>query len=160
MRRRLPNAFIDQFGKQLAVNEARSPLGVISSSGLCGHYFIKRFALSFERSNTVANGSKDIAVFDHFGFAADRAVPRNNNGLVRHHREIGLRGLDHSVDASASRIIDEWVMSVPPNVPRMQDISLRKIDRDIAIGVLRIAIFNTDCCAVKMKRLLCSSNLG
>jgi len=77
MRRRLPNACIDQFGKELAVNEARSPLGVISGSGLCGHYLIKRFALSFERSNAVPNGSKDIAVFDHFGFAANRAVPWN-----------------------------------------------------------------------------------
>src|SRR6266404_5200800 len=112
MRRILPHAFIDQFGKELAVNEARSPLGVISSSGLCGHYFIKRFALSFKSGNTVANGSQDIAVFDHFGFAADRAVPRNNNGLVCHHREICFRGLDHAVNASTSRIIDEWVMSV------------------------------------------------
>src|SRR5258708_39623859 len=116
MRRRLPNAFIDQFGKELAVNEARSPLGVISSSGLCGHYFIKRFALSFESGNTVANGSKDIAVFDHFGLAADRAVPRDNNGLVRHHPEIRFRRLDHAVNVSASGIIDEWVESVPPSV--------------------------------------------
>ena len=74
MRRRLPNAFIDQFGKELAVNEARSPLGVISSSGLRGHYFIKRFALSFESGNTVANGSKNVALFDHFDFAANSYV--------------------------------------------------------------------------------------
>ena len=44
MRRIFPNAFIDQFGKELAVNEARSPLGVVSSRGLSGHYFIQ-FAL-------------------------------------------------------------------------------------------------------------------
>src|SRR6476620_3201284 len=160
MRRLLPNAFIDQLGKELAVNEARSPLGVISSSGLCGHYFIKRFALPFESGNTVANGSKEIAVFDHFGFAADRAVPRNNNGLVRHPREICFRRLDHAVNVSASRIIDEWEMSVPPSVARMQDISLGKIDRDIAIGVGGPVIFKSDGCAVKMKRLLRPGDLG
>src|SRR6267143_4274397 len=116
MRRIFPNAFIDQFGKELAVNEARSPLGVISSSGLCGHYFIKRLALSFESGNTAANRDEKIAVLDHFGFAADRAVPRNNNGLLRHHREICFRGLDHAVNVSASRIIDEREMPVPPGV--------------------------------------------
>src|SRR6266481_9063103 len=134
MRRILPNAFIDQFGKELAVNEARSPLGVISSSGLCGHYFIKRFALSFKSGNTVANGSQDIAVFDHFGFAADRTVSRNNNGLVRDHREICLRGLHHSIEASAGRIIDERIVPVPPSVAGMEDISFSEISRDIAIG--------------------------
>src|ERR1700746_3021199 len=106
MRRRLPNAFADQFDKELAVDEPLSPLGVISSSGFRSHYFVKGFALSFESGNAVPNGRKEIAVFGHFGFAANRAVTRNNNGLVRHHCEIRFRGLDHAVKASASRIID------------------------------------------------------
>ena len=81
----IPNAFVDQFRKELAVNEKPSPLSAVSSSGLCGHDFIKGFALSIESRNAVANGRKNIAVFDHFGFAPDRAMPRDNNGLVRHH---------------------------------------------------------------------------
>src|ERR1700693_6125256 len=103
MRRIFPKAFVDQFGKELAVNEASSPLLVISSSGLCRHYFINGFALSFEGGNPIANGRKEIAVFDHFGFAAYRTVPRNNNGLVRYPRHVCLRGANHSIEASASR---------------------------------------------------------
>src|ERR1700730_902861 len=160
MRRRSPNAFIDQFGKELAVDEARSRLGVISSSELRGHYFIKRFAPSFESNNTVANGSKDVSVFDHFGSAADRTVPRNNEGLVRDEGEICLGGRDHAVNVSASRIIDEWVVSVPPSVSGEEDISFSEISRDIAIGVSGIVMFKRDCCAVKMKRLLRSDDLG
>ena len=53
-----------------------SPLGVISSSGLCGHYFIKRFAVFFESSYLIANVSQHVAIRDHFGFAADTAVSR------------------------------------------------------------------------------------
>jgi len=82
MRRIFPDAFVNQFREELAVNEAFSPLGVISSSGLCRDYFIKRFALSFESGNAIANGRKRIAVFEHFGLAADRTVSRNNNGLI------------------------------------------------------------------------------
>ncbi len=134
MRRIFPNAFVDQFRKEFAVNEKPSPLIVISSSGLCGQYFIKGFAFSFESSNAVANGREHIAILGHFGFAADRAVSRNNNGLVCHHREICFRGLDRSTNASASRIIDERVVSVPPSVAGVEDIGLNKISRDIAIG--------------------------
>src|SRR4029077_13750899 len=140
--------------KELAVNEARSPLGVISSSGLCGHYFINGFALFFESGNPIANGRKRIAVFDHFGLAADRTVSRNNNGLVRYPRDVCLRGANHSIEASASRIIDEWVVSVPPSVAGVEDISLNKINRDIAIGVTRTVIFERNGSAIEVKRLV------
>ena len=73
---------------------------------------------------------------------------------------VSFRGLDHAVNASASRIIDEREMPIPPRVASVQDIRLCKIDRDIAIGVRRIVIFKSDGCAVKMKRLLRSGDLG
>src|SRR6266481_7954107 len=122
MRRIFPKAFVNQFRKELAVNEASPPLRVISSSGLCGQYFIKGFAFSFESSNAIANGHKRIAVHGHFGLAADRTVSRNNNGLVRYPRDVCLRGANHSIEASASRIIDERVVSVPPSVAGVEDI--------------------------------------
>src|SRR6266403_660324 len=153
-RRIFPKAFIDQFGKELAVNEASSPLRVISGSGLCRHYFIKGFALSFQGRNAIANGRKRIAVFGHFGLAADRTVTRNNNGLVRYHREICLRGLDHSIEASASRIVDEWIVSVPPSVAGVEDISFNKTSRDIAIGVTRTVIFERNGSAIEAERLV------
>src|SRR6267378_3615453 len=153
-RRIFPKAFVNQFGKELAVNETSSPLRVISGSGLCHYYFIKGFALSFEGRNAIANGRKRIAVFGHFGLAADRTVSRNNNGLVRYHREICLRGLNHSIEASASRIVDEWVVSVPPSVAGVEDISFNKISRDIAIGVTRTVIFERNGRAIKAERLV------
>src|SRR5215813_258024 len=154
MCRIFPHAFVDQFRKQLAVNEASSPLGIISSSRLCSHYFIKRFALFLKHSNSVANGREHVAILIHLRFAADRAVPRNDDGLICHHREICFRGLDHPVKASTSRIIDEWVVSVPPGVAGMKDISFSEISRDVAIGMSWAAIFERDSSAVEMKRFV------
>ena len=137
-----------------------SPLGVISSSGLCGHYFIKRFAVFFESSYLVANVSQHVAIRDHFGFAADGAVSRNNDGLVCHRRDICFRCFDHPVNVSAGRIIDERVMSVPPRVAGVQDISFNKISRDIAIGMSWAIMFKRDGDAIKMKRLVSREQIG
>src|SRR2546426_5781373 len=153
MRRIFPNAFVNQFRKDLAASEKPSPLRVISSSGLCSHYFIKGFALSFESSNAIANGRKDIAVFDQLRFVPNRAVARNDNCFVGNPRDVCLRGANHSIDASASRIIDEWVVSVPPSVAGMEDISFNKISRDIAIGVTGTVIFERNGSAIEAERL-------
>src|SRR4029077_266488 len=110
--------------------------------------------LSLESSNAFANGRKDIAVFNHFRFAADRAVPRDNDGLVRYHREIRFRGFDHAVNVSASRTIDEWVISVPPGVAGMEDISFNKISRDITVGMSWAVMFKHNGSAIELERLV------
>src|SRR6266403_3595800 len=148
------NAFVNQLGKEIAVNKASSPLRVISSSGLCRHYFIKGFAFSFESSNTIVNGRKRIAVFDHFGFAADRAVARNDNCFVGDPRDVCLRGANHSIKASASRIVDEREISVPPRVAGVQNIRFCEIDGNVAVGVSRVVTFERNGGAIPVKRLV------
>ena len=45
-------------------------------------------------------------------------------------------------------------MSVPPSVAGVEDISLNKISRDIAIGVTRTVIFERNGSAIEVKRLV------
>src|SRR5262249_21077566 len=65
-----------------------------------------------------------------------------------------LRGVDHSVNVSASGIINEWEISVPPRVAGVQHIGFREIEGNVAVRVSRSIAFERNGGAIEMKRLV------
>jgi hypothetical protein len=53
-------------------------------------------------------------------------------------------GLDHPVDVSAGRVVDEGIDAVPVGVASVKDIRLGESDRYVTVGVRRIVMFQSE----------------
>ena len=51
-------------------------------------------------------------------------MPGNDNCLFTHSGQIRRRRLDHAFDIATGGIVDERVMTVPPGIAGVKDISL------------------------------------
>ena len=74
----------------------------------------------------------------------------NDDCLVRRCRKVGVGSGDHSVDAAASRIVDERIDAIPIGIAGMQDVRLAKGHGDVAIGVRGRVTFQSDGGAVEL----------
>ena len=71
-------------------------------------------------------------------------MTRDDKRLVCRCREIGVGRRDHSVNAAAGRIVDEWIDAVPVSVGNMNDVRFGKGDRDVAVGMGRSIVFQSE----------------
>ena len=97
-----------------------------------------------EGSHLVASCHQHVAKLNDFGAAAYRAATRDEDDLIGKRSEIGVGGANLPVNAAAGRIIDKGVDSVPPGVPKMDDIGVGEVNPDVAVGVGRALILHGD----------------
>ena len=102
-----------------------------------GNDFLQGMPLLLEGRNFISKGDKHIPVFDEIRAVADRPMSRNDDGLVRDPGEIGFGGLDHAVDGAAGRVVNERVIAIPPGICDVENIRVREVDGDVAIGMGR-----------------------
>ena len=84
----------------------------------------------------------------------------NDDRLVGRRREVRVGRRDHAVDAAAGRIVDERIDAVPERVADMNDVGLGERDRDIAVGMRRAVIFQSDGRAVELQVALARKHVG
>src|SRR5215831_4947715 len=111
------------------------PLTHFASVAAAGFAATISFALSLESCHFLASANQQVAIKDELGFVANRAVAWDDNHRVRDFRYIRLGSADHAVDAAARRIIDEGIVAVPERVTDVENIGVRKVNGDIAVGV-------------------------
>src|SRR5580704_4347144 len=80
--------------------KAVAPLCVGGGSRLGGDNFVERLALFLEGRHFLASVNQQVAVEGELGFVANRAVPWDDNHLVRDFRQVGFGSADHAVDAA------------------------------------------------------------
>ena len=118
------DARVNEHGECFAIDHETSPLLVISGRGPGRDDFNERFALPFQCGHLVTHGHEHVAKFDQPGFVADWAMARNNDDFVSNSCNVGLRGTDRTVNASAGVVVDEGKIAVPPGVADVQDVPL------------------------------------
>ena len=79
-------------------------------------------------------------------------MPRNHDGLIRNPGHVCLGCANRPVNAAASGIINEREIPVPEGIGHMDDVSVGKFDRYIAVGVGGRIIFQRERRAIEMKR--------
>src|SRR6516225_75836 len=145
------NALVNQSGEKAGVNGTTAPFGIKSRARLGRHDLVLRFSLFLESGDIFPDGDEHIVEFLELGFAADgTTVSRNDDCLVRRCRKVGGGSGDHSVDAAASRIVDERVDAIPIGIAGMQDVRLAKGRGNVAIGVRGRVRFQSDGGAVEL----------
>ena len=76
-----------------------------------------------ELRDVVADRDKHLAIGRKFRLVADRiAVAGDDDRVVSHGGNVCISGLDHPVDVSAGRIVDEGVNAVPVSVASVKNI--------------------------------------
>ncbi len=64
----------------------------------------------------------------------------NDDCVFGRRREVGIGCRDHPVDAAASRVVDEWIDTIPERVSHMDDVCFSESHRDIAVGMCRTVV--------------------
>ena len=65
--------------------------------------------------------------------------------------QVRLRCLDHAFDIAAGGVIDERVMTIPPSVAGVKDLSLNKIGRYVAVSVAGPVVGERDSGTIKVQ---------
>src|SRR5258708_24172848 len=74
--------------------------------------------------------------------------------------EICLGGLDHPLDVSTGRVVDEWIDAVPIRIAGIKNIRVRDGDGYIAVRMRATVIFEGKRGAIEGQSLLRRENFG
>jgi hypothetical protein len=91
--------------------------------------------LFLESRHFLASANQQVAVEGELGFVANRAVPWDDNHLVRDFRQVDFGSANHAVDAAARRIIDKRIVAILERASDVENIGVYKINGDVAAGV-------------------------
>ena len=81
-------------------------------------------------------------------------MPWNHDCAFRDFGQIAFGGLDHSVNAAASRVVDERVVTVPERIGDVNDVGVGEVHIDVAVGVSWRVVFEHDPFAVEVEGAL------
>src|SRR5215468_2806758 len=80
--------------------------------------------------------------------------------MVRDFGQVGVGGLDHSVNAAAGRVVDERVVTVPERISDVDDVGVGEVHIDVAVGVSGRVVFERDLLAVEIEGALGGENIA
>jgi hypothetical protein len=135
---RASDALVDQLREECRGDQELAPRGVkrrgrLGRDGLVeGTALLLSFA-TFVRMATNMSRKDASSVL----LLTGHVVAGNDDRLLTDGGDVCFRCLDHSVNATSGRVVDEWIEAVPERIPAMQDVSLGECDRDIAVRVCR-----------------------
>src|SRR5215468_1100368 len=129
----LSHAVVDEPREEIGGDDELAPLRVESGGWLRGNRVLERPTLLLELRDIVAYRHEHVAIFRQLCLVAHRrAMAGDDDRLVRYGGNIRLGRLDHPVDVSASRVVDEWIDAIPARIPTMKNIGFREGDGDVA----------------------------
>src|SRR5260370_42277145 len=126
---------IDDLDELVGVEQAFAPDGVEIGEGLFRDGFLGGFSGGLQFLHAIAGGDEHVAEFREAGFVAERAVPRNNFGVIAGEREDFIGGGDHAGDIAAGTGGDVGMHAVYKGVAHVDYFGLLKIKLDVLVGV-------------------------
>src|ERR1700735_2119828 len=103
---------IDDLHKLVAVAHAFAPYGFEIGERLLGDDLQGGFSLRLQFLDAIARSDEHVAGFREVRFVAERAVPRNNLGVIVGERENFVGGGNHAGDCSARTGVDVGITAV------------------------------------------------
>ena len=92
---------IDDLDELVAVDDAFAPYGVEIGERLFRDGFLGGFSRRLQFLSAIARGDEHVPEFREVRFVAERAVPRNNPGVIAGERENFVGGTNHAGDFAA-----------------------------------------------------------
>ncbi len=102
-RLRAPDRRLDEL---VGADDAIAPDGVEIGERLFRDGFQGGFSRGLQFLNAIAGGDEHVPEFREVRFVAERAVPRNNLGVIAGERENFVGGRNHAADFAAGAGID------------------------------------------------------
>src|SRR5260370_21489302 len=121
---------IDDLDERVGVEQAVAPDGVEIGERLSRDGFLGGFSRGLQFLHAIAGGDEHVAEFRELRFAAERAVPRNNLGVIAGERENFVGGGNHAGDFAACTGVDVGIHAVEEDVAHMDDGGVLKMSVD------------------------------
>src|SRR4029434_2154867 len=95
------NALENVSDEVLRAPKAGAPLCIRGDCRLFCDNLVERLALFLQSRHFLASANQQVTVEGELGFVANRAVPWDDNHLVRDFRQVGFGSADHAINAAA-----------------------------------------------------------
>src|SRR5262245_57511445 len=128
-----------------------APLRVELRGRLGGYDFRHFLALLDLRSYAARDRREHVAVGLQVGLGAERAVSRNDLGVVARGLELAIYRGEHAGDRPAARGVDERIEAVEEGVAHVGHVALREMHHGVAVGVRIGRVRGPDVLAVQME---------
>ncbi len=126
---------IDDLDELVAVDDALAPNSVEIGEGLFRDGFQGGFSRALQALNAITRSDQHIPGFREVRFVANRAVPRNDLGVIVGERENFVGGGNHACDFAARTGIDVRIHAVEKRVAHRKHVGLLKMNVDVRIRV-------------------------
>ena len=117
----------------VAIDDAFAPDGVEIGEGLFRDGFQGGFSRGLQFLNAIARSDEHVPGFREVRFVAERAVPRNNLGVIVGERENFVGGGNHACDFAARTGVDVGIHAVEKRVAHRDHVSLLKMNVDVRV---------------------------
>ena len=124
---------IDDLDPLVAVDDSFTPGGVEIGKRLSRHGFQGGSSCGLQFLNAIARSNQHVSEFRQVRFVAERAVPRNNRGVIVGERENFVGSGDHPVDTAVRTGVDVRIHAVEKQVSHRNHVGVLKMNVDIRI---------------------------
>ncbi len=124
---------IEDLDELVAVDDAFAPDGFEIGERLFRDGFLGGFSRGLQFLNAIAGGDEHVPGFREVRFVAERAVPRNNLGVIAGERENCVGGGNHAIDFAARAGVDIGIHAVEKRVAHLNHVGLLKMNVDVRV---------------------------
>src|SRR5580700_10055885 len=124
---------IDDLDPLVAVDDAFAPDGVEIGERLFPNGFLGKLSRRLQFLNAIARSDQHVPEFREVGLVAERAVPRNNLGVVACERENFVDGGNRAGECAARTGVDVGIHPVEKQIAHMNHVGLFKMNVDIRV---------------------------
>src|SRR5262245_39574181 len=154
-RKRTSHAVIDEPREEVGADDELAPLRVESGGWLRGNRVLERPPLLLELRDVVAYRHEHVAIFRQLCLVAHRlAMAGHDDRLFRYGGNIRLGRLDHPVDVTAGRVVDEGIDAVPVRITAMKNVGFWEGDGDVAVRMRGPIVLQGKFGTVQVNRLV------
>src|SRR5882762_9812774 len=124
---------IDDLDPLVAVDEAFAPDGVEIGEWLLRDGFLGGFSRGLQFLNAIARSDQHVPESREVCFVAERAVPRNNLGVIAGERENFVDGGNSASDCAARTGVDVGIYPVEKQVTHLNHVGPFKMNVDVPV---------------------------
>src|SRR2546425_692481 len=148
-------ARVNEPGEKCRIDDKAAPLGVIRTSGSSRDDLVEGFTLLLEAAYILADSHQHVAKLDKLCTPADRSMTGDDDGLVRHAFERGIRQANHAIDTAAAAVVDKGIVAIPPDVPERHHIGFGEVNRNVAVRMAGTIAPEDDGLAIELECFVC-----
>src|SRR5216684_2988122 len=150
---------INDLDPLVGVDDALAPGGVEIGERLFGDGFEGGFSSRLQFLNAIARSDEHVPGFHKVRFVAERAVPRNDLGVIVRKRKNFVGGGNHAGDFAARTRVDVGIHAVEKQVAHRNHVGLLKMNVDVRIRMRRRNMFEREDFAIGLQLVTGSEGL-